>query len=89
MNLQDYAHEILIIGPDKVMVSDNEAVSSREARERYGIHPNIIFIRNDGWSLGAPASLEGIAFHTWADSWIGFMRKPETTARDISEWWEN
>ena len=59
--LQAFAKDIMEHGPQRVMISVDEAVSSRRAREDYGINPDVIFIRNDGWSLGAPTRLEAAA----------------------------
>lgn len=68
-------------GPNRVMISLDEAVPPRRAREDHGINPDVIFIRGDGWSLGAPAHLETAAERQWADAWVAYIRKPETTAR--------
>lgn len=52
--------------------------------EGYGVPPGIaardygikelavIFKREDGWTLGAPAELQVIAYSIWKDSWIEF-----------------
>lgn len=64
------------------MVNAEEALSSKRARD-VGVVPDVIFIRNDGWSLGAPKRLESAAHRLWADEWIGFVRRPSTTAQPI------
>lgn len=46
----------------------------------------IVFIRNDGWSLAAPARLERAAYNIWKDCWSSFVRWPETQTRPISEY---
>lgn len=38
----------------------------------YRIAPHIIFIREDNWSLGAPAEFEHVAYSMWKDSWTHF-----------------
>ena len=62
---------------DKVVVNENGlAVRPSEACHIYGVFAKVIFCREDGWTLGAPAELERVAFGTWADKWIGFARWP-------------
>ena len=78
---------ILHSGPTRVMINrDMDATTSQRAREEYNIVPDIIFIRNDGWSLGAPSFLEKEAFSCWKESWIGFARRGELVAKPIEEY---
>jgi len=72
-------------GPDRVMVQGNFATTPRKAREVYKVIPEIIFIRNDGWSLGAPAHLVNEAFMTWHESWSHFLLRGKSKAQPISE----
>ncbi len=68
------------------MVGDGLAVSSKRGREYYDIEPDIIFIRKDGWSLGAPAQWANAAEATWADEWVAVLLKPSTEPIDYSKW---
>jgi hypothetical protein len=77
---------IMVHGPSRVMINPNEAVNSRRAREEHGVTPTVIFIRNDGWSLGANESLERAAYMMWPNEWAAYLRKPEEKARDIAEY---
>lgn len=72
------ADTILKNGPDRVMIDEIEGVSCRRAEENYNVTPDIIFIRNDGWSLGAPWNLRDAAEKTWSDCWVGVLIKPQT-----------
>lgn len=83
--LRGYVSEILTGGPNRVMISDSEGVPPRIAREKYGTQPDVIFIRRDGWSLGAPAHLEAAARRTWPESWIGLLRRPNTEPEELIE----
>lgn len=86
VNLEAAVKMIFVHGPSRVVINaDGEAVPSRRAHEEHGINPDIILIRKDGWSLGAPQHLAAVAFGTWADCWIGFIQKPETKPRPMSE----
>ena len=69
---------ILSKGPDRVMIDENEAVGWLRAKENYDITPDIIFIRNDGWSLGAPWRLKDAAEKLWSDCWVGVLIKPNS-----------
>lgn len=67
-------------GFNRVVINyDGEATTERRAHEM-GITPDVGFMRDDGWSLGAPADLEDVAFRLWADEWKYIIRKPQ------SEW---
>lgn len=63
-------------GPIRVMVNDDESVSARSARADFGIKPVVIFLRDDGWTLGAPKHLEEAARQLWAGQWVGVFRHP-------------
>jgi len=72
-------------GPNRVLVTaDGLAVPWKRAVNEHNIVSDIIFIRRDGWTLGAPESLENVAYQMWSDEWWGFLRKPETKVSPIS-----
>lgn len=52
----------------------------------FGIIPDVIFIRNDGWSLGAPKRTAEAAFKLWAGHYVAYLLRPEHTPRPISEY---
>lgn len=57
-------------GPTRVMVGPEDyAVTSDEASAR-GVKPVVVFVREDGWTLGAPADLVRRARALWADQWV-------------------
>lgn len=73
-------------GPQRVVInSSGEAVSSSRA-DRIGLVPDIIFIRDDGWSLGAPAALETIAYSIWRKEWAAFARRGDLAPSPITEY---
>ncbi|MCP4871611.1 MAG: hypothetical protein GY898_23120 [Proteobacteria bacterium] len=77
---------IKVHGPSRVVINDEgEAVRSVRAR-RLGIVPEVIFIRSDGWSLGATEELEAVAFDLWAGRWVGFMRRGSDTVTPIADY---
>jgi hypothetical protein len=75
-------------GPDRVLVgADGEAVAPTYARVQRGIEPVVVFLRKDGWMLGAPSEmLEYVAYAMWPDEWIGFRRHGEGPFRPIAEY---
>lgn len=83
--LRGYVSEILSKGPNRVMISESDGVPPQVARENYSIEPDVIFIRRDGWSLGAPTHLEAAARRTWPESWIGLLRKGNTEPEELIE----
>lgn len=87
LSLTERMAHILRNGPDRVVVdAEGLAVPSFRARRDYGITPDIIFIRDDGWSLGAPERFEAAAHREWKDEWVGFVRRGDTQARPMSEY---
>jgi hypothetical protein len=80
-------------GPDRVLIdAGGEGLPLRRALER-GIPPAaivVIFVRNDGWTLGATRAGASTAYRLWADEWIGYVSQEyPTLCRPISgeEWW--
>lgn len=68
--LENALERIRAVGPDRVVVSDQGiAIPAADAAVN-GIRPDVVFVRNDGWSLGAPARLEGVARWQWLRFWI-------------------
>jgi hypothetical protein len=64
-------------GPTRVVVnSDGEAKPPMRAKKENEIKPDVIFVRNDGWSLGAPIELYDVAEKMWAGDWVMVIRKP-------------
>lgn len=59
--------------PTRVIVdSDGMGVPSSRAFTEYKVAPDVIFIREDNWSLGAPSEFESVAFKMWEDYWTHF-----------------
>ena len=56
-------------GPDRVAVNNHGRATSPEEAARLGIVPYIVYIRNDGWTLGAPVMFASCAENLWADIW--------------------
>lgn len=85
--LEKAAKQLKEEGPARVLINaEGEGLGAARAREKHGIKPDIIFIRRDGWTLGAPDWLEAEAFRQWPDQWVAFMRRPEEKARLIAEY---
>lgn len=64
-------------GFDRIVINyEGEAWSPRRAKE-IGVLPDVGFLRDDGWALGAPKYLEDVAFRLWANEWTHRIDKPE------------
>lgn len=73
-------------GFSRVLTSDaGEATTPSMAVEK-GITPSVGFLRDDGWSLGAPEYLKQSAYDLWEGSWTHFIRKGDTHWRPIKEY---
>jgi len=87
MDLNEMAAKVKADGPTRVVVSSSgEAVPPARARQEFGATPAIIFIRKDGWSLGAPKALAAVAEGMWADEWLGVILAPSGTVKFYSEY---
>ena len=57
-------------GPDRVLVdSRGTAVSAFRAKTEFGTEADVIFIRWDAWTLGAPWKLVTYARSIWKNEW--------------------
>lgn len=66
-------------GPIREIV-DAEGLGEQPQRARkrpYYEPPTAVFIRNDGWTLGACKKYEAVARRTWEGSWVGIIRGEE------------
>ena len=71
-------------GIDRVVVNRHgDAVSYAKAIDRYEHAIDVAFLRNDGWSLGAPKHLEEVAYELWFGKWIAYARAPTRFWIDI------
>lgn len=77
LKLERAAQDVLTNGPTRMLItpSTTVAVPTITARKDYGIVPTIVFLRHNGWTLGAPKHLEkeAEAFGK-IDGWIAVMR---------------
>lgn len=65
-------------GPRRVLI-DKEGTSAspeRAFRLQHERAADVIFIRKDGWTLGAISELAEYAENLWADHWIAVMIRP-------------
>jgi len=71
MQIEETIEKIKRNGPDRVLVDeDGETVTPLTASIHYpDVKIEVIFIRKDGWSLGAHSDLIGQAYDLWADHW--------------------
>lgn len=65
------------IGCDRVVTThDGRAVPYKNAVEEFDIDVEIIFIRDDGWTLGCNRNMLETAYYLWHDKWIAVLIKP-------------
>lgn len=63
-------------GPTRVVINlSGEATTPERAERDYQVKPDIIYIRNDGWSLGCPAYLDNVTSNMWKDEWVAVTWK--------------
>lgn len=80
-------------GPTRVLVDRGQrATTPKIAKEKFGITPDIIFLRDDGWSLGASFLLAIRAEDLWKDQWVGVMIRGRNAPAPYHVWrdrWDN
>lgn len=86
ISIQNHYRKLIDEGPDRVLIQNEISVPWRIAVLEHKIIPTIVFIRNDGWMLGAKGSLISIAWEICKNDWIGFIRRPMNIIFPISEW---
>ena len=91
MNPQDLAntiHDAIARGPIRVVV-DREAygVSPQRALGQ-GIVADVIFVRDDGWTLGAPTDLIDVALATWPEEWAAVINVQTKQWRHFDAEWK-
>lgn len=69
-----------------VINNEGEAVNPNRAETDHGITPDIVFIRNDGWTLGAPKQFKDIAYQMWQNDWEYFYNSTNKELHEISEY---
>ena len=82
--LDEQIKKVMEHGPRRVMInSSGEAISPMRAKRDHNIVPDVVFIRNDGWSLGAPNHLVGVARALWSDLWIGSFKPQDHVDSEV------
>jgi len=81
--------EIKRWGPRRVLIDKEGSATTPERAYRLQNRPvDIIFIRHDGWTLGATSELAEYAEQLWADHWIGVLVTPGIRAITYAEYKE-
>lgn len=63
-------------GPDRVVINAHgDAVPPKVAKKTHGVESDVIYIRGDSWSLGAPLPLASVAHALWQNDWAARMEK--------------
>jgi len=60
----------LIWPPKRVIINEEgEATDYRRATQIHKVGCDVVFIRNDWWTLGTPMNFMKTAYDTWSDQW--------------------
>lgn len=66
--------EVCQWGPRRVVITERGySVPYHTARKLYDISLDIMLIRKDGYTLGAPLDLSDVARSLYPDCWLGFV----------------
>ncbi len=85
--LAAWAQAIAMNGPSRVVINaEGEATTPRRAKEDHGIEPSIIYIREDGWTLGTVLQFDTVTQNMWRDEWVARMWRDEEGKWHWSDW---
>lgn len=56
--------------PRRVIVDEQYTGASPRHAAALGVFPDVIFVRRDGWTLGAPSRLATKAWNVWIGHWV-------------------
>lgn len=62
--------------PTRVVVDAGDTVEYATSYDRAGVEPAVVFIRNDGWSLGAKADHAAAAEKLWRAEYVFRLELP-------------
>jgi len=74
-----------IMMPTRILIEKDYGVPPN----RTTVKPDIIFIRDDGWSLGASREMEVEAYNLWLKNWTHFAQAPTFLKQPICEYLKN
>jgi len=87
MTFREISAKLREWGPDRVVINaEGEATTSRRARREFKIFPHVIFVRDDGWMLGAPAHLIDVAEKMWEREWIAVVERGSFDPISYENW---
>ncbi len=76
-------------GPDRVVINKSgEATTPKHAMKEYSAMPDVVFVRDDDWMLGAPTRFVDVAHAMWADKWVAVFERSWGCC-DYKEWKED
>lgn len=82
LNFESVAVHLRQHGPTRVVVDEQGYATTPERAARdYDVTPTVVYVREDGWTLGAPDRLEHVARNLWADGWVAVARWPSWDVR--------
>lgn len=72
---------------NRVLISCyGEATTPSRASAFFNVTPDIIFRREDGWTLGAPEEWEHQAWRLYRDEWTHFARRTDSDWKGIEDY---
>jgi hypothetical protein len=57
---------------DRVVIAASGEAACPRVAAAGGHVPALLFLRQDGWVLGAPAECSDVAYKLWADAWVAW-----------------
>ena len=85
--LEQWLKRIAAQGPTRVIIdAQGTATPPGRAKKIFFIDPDVVFIRDDGWTLGAPTKFAEVARKMWEHDWVAYAIPPYIRTEPMSTW---
>jgi hypothetical protein len=72
--------------PHRVVCDHQGYAITYQRAQREHVPVDVIFVRDDGWTVGAPIALRAVAQNLWKDHWVReFRRQDDGTWRMLPD----
>lgn len=88
-DIDSLVNKVMKNGPSRVFARCScgcGGLVGRSPEEHNCPSPDVIFIRKDGWSLGAPKAFIAEAEKLWDDSWVAVLDVSDRSVRTYFQW---
>ncbi|RLC88685.1 MAG: hypothetical protein DRJ03_02070 [Chloroflexi bacterium] len=86
MTLDEMKEKVMERGPTRVVINEEGEATTPMRALAQRVSVDVIYLRKDGWSLGAPQKLSMVARRLWDGDWVGRLHRIGADVRDPDSW---